>query len=266
MAHIFAVVNQKGGVGKTTTAVNLAAYLAAAGKRVLVVDLDPQGNATSSLGIQRAGLPVSTYDVVLEKASASAATLYSERIKLHIIPSVPDLAAAEIELVSEFDRERRLQHALAPVLSSYDYVLMDCPPSLGMLTVNALTCATGVLVPVQCEYLALEGLGQLTRTLSLVKQRLNSRIDITGMVMTMYDPRTQLSAQVVAEVEKHFPSKVFKTRIPRSVRLSEAPSYGQPILTYAPTSSGAVAYAALAQEVLADEVGADVVNDALVAG
>ena len=250
MPHVIAVVNQKGGVGKTTTAVNLAAYLAAAGMRVLVVDLDPQGNATSSLGINRAGLSASMYDVVLEKATAANATLYSERIRLHIIPSVPDLAAAEVELVNEFDRERRLLHALKPVLAAYDYVLMDCPPSLGMLTVNALTCATSVLVPVQCEYLALEGLGQLTRTLGLVKQRLNSAIEISGMVMTMFDPRTQLSSQVVAEVEKHFPGKVYKTRIPRSVRLSEAPSYGQPILTYAPNSAGAAAYAALAQEVL----------------
>jgi chromosome partitioning protein len=255
MGHIYAVVNQKGGVGKTTTSVNLAAYLAAAGKRVLVVDLDSQGNATSHLGIDRDAVQTSAYDVLLEKTSAEACILYNERTKIAIIPSVPALAAAEVELVSVFDRERRLKAAIATVSDNYDYVLFDCPPSLGLVTVNALTAANGVLIPVQTEYLPLEGLGSLVRTYELVKQRLNPDLEIRGLIMTMYDPRTALANQVVAEVEKHFGKKVFTTRIPRSVRLSEAPSYGQPITTYAPNSPGAQAYGALVSELIAQDDG-----------
>ncbi len=250
MAIIYAVVNQKGGVGKTTTAVNLSVYLAASGKRVLLIDLDSQGNATSSLGIDRSVIKYSSYDILLDKAKLDQAVLINEQLKLAIVPSVTALAAAEVELVQEFERERRLQQALSTLAQKFDYVLIDCPPSLGLLTVNALTACDQVLIPVQCEFLALEGLTQLSRTLQLVKQRLNSQIDIRGLIMTMYDPRTALAQQVVKEVEKHFGAKVFTTLIPRNVRLSEAPSHGQPIMTYAPTSQGAVAYAALAQEIL----------------
>ena len=255
MAHIYAVVNQKGGVGKTTTSVNLAAYLAAAGKRVLIVDLDSQGNATSHLGIDRDTVEASSYDVLLERATIDRATLFNERTKIAVVPSVPGLAAAEVELVSEFDRERRLKTAFAAVSTQFDYILMDCPPSLGLVTVNALTAASGLLIPVQTEYLPLEGLGSLVRTYELVKQRLNPELEIRGLIMTMYDPRTALANQVVNEVEKHFGSKVFTTRIPRSVRLSEAPSYGQPINTYAPSSPGALAYSSLVAELIAQDDG-----------
>jgi len=251
MPHIYAVANQKGGVGKTTTSVNLAVFLAAEGQRVLLVDLDPQANASSSLGVAREKITASMYDVLLGQATAAKATLRNGKLHLALIPAAPSLAAAEIELVGEVAREYRLKEALAPELERYDYVLIDCPPSLGLLTVNALAAATsGVLIPVQSEYLALEGLGQLSRTIQLVKQRLNRDMDIAGLVLTMHDTRTALAQQVAGEVEKHFGDKVFQTRIPRSVRLSEAPSYGQPILTYSPNSPGAAAYRALAVELL----------------
>ena len=251
MTYIYALANQKGGVGKTTTAVNLSAYLARLGKRVLLLDLDPQSNASSSLGIYKETVEISSYDVLLGSATALQATLKNTQLNLAIIPASPGLAAAEIELVGEYAREHRLQEALKPEIDKYEYILIDCPPSLGLLTVNALAAASsGVLIPVQCEYLALEGLSQLARTVQLVKQRLNPQIDVRGLVMTMYDGRNTLAQQVVDQVEKHFGSKVFKTRIPRNVRLSEAPSHGQPIVNYAPSSPGGQAYLALAKELI----------------
>jgi chromosome partitioning protein len=256
MTYIYAFANQKGGVGKTTSAVNLTAYLAALGKRVLLVDMDAQANASSSMGIDKAKVAVSSYDVLLGNATAAKATMKNEKYNLYIIPSIPGLAAAEIELVGELAREYRLRQALATEVEKYDYILIDCPPSLGLLTVNALTAATGgLLIPVQCEYLALEGLSQLTRTVQLVRQRLNPQLDIRGLILTMYDSRTALSQQVAAEVEKFYGNRVFNTRIPRNVRLSEAPSYGQPILTYAPSSPGGVAYKTLAAELVARSEG-----------
>ena len=251
MTYIYALANQKGGVGKTTTAVNLSAYLARLGKRVLLLDLDPQSNASSSLGIYKETVEISSYDVLLGSATALQATLKNTQLNLAIIPASPGLAAAEIELVGEYAREHRLQEALKPEIDKYEYILIDCPPSLGLLTVNALAAASsGVLIPVQCEYLALEGLSQLARTVQLVKQRLNPQIDVRGLVMTMYDGRNTLAQQVVDQVEKHFGNKVFKTRIPRNVRLSEAPSHGQPIVNYAPSSPGGQAYLALAKELI----------------
>ena len=251
MTYIYALANQKGGEGKTTTAVNLSAYLARLGKRVLLLDLDPQSNASSSLGIYKETVEISSYDVLLGSATALQATLKNTQLNLAIIPASPGLAAAEIELVGEYAREHRLQEALKPEVDKYEYILIDCPPSLGLLTVNALAAASsGVLIPVQCEYLALEGLSQLARTVQLVKQRLNPQIDVRGLVMTMYDGRNTLAQQVVDQVEKHFGNKVFKTRIPRNVRLSEAPSHGQPIVNYAPSSPGGQAYLALAKELI----------------
>ena len=215
MTYIYAMANQKGGVGKTTTAVNLSAYLARLGKQVLLLDLDPQANASSSLGIYKESVEVSSYEVLLGSATALKATLKNTKLNLAIIPASPGLAAAEVELVGEYAREHRLQEALKPEVDKYEYIIIDCPPSLGLLTVNALTAATsGVLIPVQCEYLALEGLSQLSRTVQLVKQRLNRQIDVRGLVMTMYDSRTALAQQVVNEVERHFGSKVFKTPHP----------------------------------------------------
>jgi chromosome partitioning protein len=251
MSRIYAMANQKGGVGKTTTAVNLGAYLAASGQRVLLVDVDPQANATSSLGVDRKNLSLSTYDVLLDGAPADRAILLTKQVHLDLLPSSPSLAGAEVELVELVDREHRLRCALDTVVERYDYVFMDCPPSLGLLTVNALTAAReGVIIPVQCEYLALEGLGHLLKTIYLVRDRLNPRLTIAGVVLTMFDSRTNLSKQVVDEVRRYFPAYVFKTIIPRTVRLSEAPSYGETILSYAPGSVGAISYQALAQELM----------------
>jgi chromosome partitioning protein len=256
MTYIYAIANQKGGVGKTTTAVNLSAYLATMGKRVLLIDMDAQANASSSLGVEKEKVTISSYDILLGNVTAAKATLKNAKLNLYIIPSAPALAAAEVELVGELAREYRLRQALATEIEKYDYIFMDCPPSLGLLTVNALTAATnGVLIPVQCEYLALEGLSQLDRIVQLVKQRLNPQLAIAGLVLTMYDGRTALAHQVAEEVEKYFGSRVFSTRIPRNVRLSEAPSYGQPILTYAPNSPGSLAYQALAAELISRNEG-----------
>lgn len=250
-AKIYAIANQKGGVGKTTSVINLCAFLASSGRRVLMVDMDPQANATSGLGFDKYALERSTYDLLLETAAFNDVLLQHKEYKLDILPSHPALAGAEVELVNAIGREYRLRNALAAVDGRYDYILIDCPPSLSMLTVNALTAARdGIIIPVQCEYLALEGLTQLTQTIELVQKYLNPNLVIRGLIMTMYDSRTNLSRQVVEEVRRYFPGKVFRTIVPRNVRLSEAPSFGQPINLYAPNSPGAVAYKVLAAELV----------------
>jgi len=248
-ARVLAVANQKGGVGKTTTAVNVSAYLAL-GLRVLLVDLDPQANATSSLGLDPSGVELSTYDALIGQAQLADAIVNSGRPQLDIAPASRALAGAQVELVELSDREYRLERALAQVLDRYEVVFVDTPPSLGILTLNALVAADRLLAPVQCEYLALEGVAQLMETIELVRATLNPRLQLLGMLMTMFDPRTRLSSQVVDEVRRHFPDLTFDTVIPRSVRLSEAPSYGKPVLEYEPTSRGASAYADLAQELI----------------
>ena len=251
VTRIYTLVNQKGGVGKTTTTINLAAYLAHLGQRVLVVDLDPQANATSCLGVDKLNVQGGTYEALLDDVNIASYVLLNERLKLSLLPSSPSLAGAEVELVDELAREVRLRKALAPLAEKFDYILIDCPPSLGLLTVNGLMAAMdGVIVPVQCEYLALEGLGQLTQTIERVRSLLFPELTVRGVVLTMFDSRTNLAADVVAEVNKHFPNQVFKSVIPRSIRLAEAPLYGLPISAYAPTSVGAVAYEALAKELL----------------
>ncbi|MBX3061029.1 MAG: ParA family protein [Anaerolineae bacterium] len=251
MTKIYAIANQKGGVGKTTSVINICAYLAGSGRRVLLVDVDPQANATSGLGYDKYQLTLSTYHLLLESATLEAIRLNQAETKLDVLPAHPNLAGAEVELVNAIGREYRLRNVLEKVNGRYDYILIDCPPSLGLLTVNALTAAKdGVLIPVQCEYLALEGLTQLTQTIELVQKYLNPQLQIRGLIMTMYDSRTNLSRQVVEEVRTHFPGKVFRTIIPRNVRLSEAPSFGQPINIYAPTSPGAIAYKVLTAELV----------------
>ncbi len=253
MGRIYSLANQKGGVGKTTTAVNLGAYLASCGKRVLLVDTDPQANATSSLGVDKNVLARSVYDVLIGAESATTLTLVTACMGLDLLPSSPALAGAEVELLHVIGRETRLRHALRQVSPRYDYVLIDTPPSLGMLTVNALTASDGVLIPIQCEYLPLEGLAQLLHTIELIRERLNPELIVRGLILTMYDRRTNLARQVVQEIHDHFPTTVFQSVIPRNVKLSEAPSYGEPILTYAPDSPGGMAYEALCQEILASE-------------
>ncbi len=249
MTRVYALANQKGGVGKTTTAVNLAAYLAAAGNRVLLMDCDPQANASSSLGVSADDLEFTLYDSLIDRAPLDRIITLTPQLRLDLAPSSPKLAGADVEMVSMIARERLLQRMMQPVLHRYDHVLLDCPPSLSLLTVNALTAASsGVIIPIQCEYLPLEGLGRLTHTVGLVREHLNPQLRIFGIVMTMFDARTNLAADV-----QHFPRETFDAVIPRSVRLSEAPSYGQPILSYAPGSPGAAAYLALAHELMARE-------------
>jgi chromosome partitioning protein len=258
-ARIYCFANQKGGVAKTTTTVNLGAYLAAAGRRVLVVDVDPQCNATTSLGVNPHALDISLYDVLVDGRPIQAALTLTEWMNLDLIPSSTDLAGADVELAGMLARERLLSRALSPLVAKYDYIFIDEPPSLGLLTINGLTAAAhGVIIPVQCEYLALEGLSMLLNTINQVRDVLNDRLVIAGVLLTMYDSRTNLGQQVVNEVRQYFPQETFDTIIPRNVRLSEAPSHGKTILSYAPLSAGALAYQALAQEFLARMEGASV--------
>jgi chromosome partitioning protein len=249
LPRVIAIANQKGGVGKTTTTVNLGACLAELGYRTLVIDLDPQGNASTGLGIENRGLETSMYHVIMHEVPLEDCIEPSAVKNLFVAPASLDLAGAEIELVPAFSRENRLRRAIQAVLDDYDYVLIDCPPSLGLLTVNGLNGANEVLVPIQCEYYALEGLGQLLRNVDLVKRNLNPTLEVSTIVCVMYDARTKLADQVVREVREHFGEKVCRTVVPRTVRLSEAPSFGQPIITFDPSSRGAVAYRELAKEV-----------------
>ena len=262
--RILAIANQKGGVGKTTTAVNLSAALAELGRKVLVMDLDPQGNASTGLGVDPGRRQSGIYQVVSAGAPVERSVMESVVPGVWLVPSTIDLAGAEIELVGQFSRETRLARAIEGVAPTYDFVVLDCPPSLGLLTVNALTASDELLVPIQCEYYALEGLGQLLRNVRLIQQNLNPKLRLTGIVLTMYNPRTRLSEQVVEEVKRYFGQRVYDTVIPRTVRLSEAPGFGQPITAYDPRSKGAKAYRQLAREFLAreaDEVAAEPLPD-----
>ncbi len=250
MGKIIAIANQKGGVGKTTTCINLACYLGHRGKKTLLFDVDPQGNATSGLGLDKKQLEKTVYDVVVNNANLADVIQHTAYENLDLCPSNIDLAGAEIELVDRENRETYLKKALSAVKDNYDVILIDCPPSLGLLTINALTAADSMLIPIQAEYYALEGLGQLTETYSLVKQALNTELDIIGILITMYDTRTQLAHQVEKQIYSYFPDAAFKTIIPRNVRLSEAPSYGKPIIAYDKWSRGARAYNNLAKELI----------------
>lgn len=250
MSKVIAVANQKGGVGKTTSAVNIAASLGAKGKNTLLVDIDPQGNSTSGVGFDRRSLETTSYDILINGAKGQNAVRQTAFAGLSVIPSSADLAAAEIELADIPAREAVLKNALAPLRAAYDFILIDCPPSLGLITTNALNAADSVLIPVQCEYYALEGLSQLMNSVQAVKRRYNDRLELEGVLLTMYDGRLNLTQQVVTEIKKYFPRKVFSTVIPRTVRLSEAPSYGQPILYYDRSNKGAQAYSALTDEIL----------------
>ncbi len=250
MTRILAIANQKGGVGKTTTSVNLAASLAQKGRRVLVVDMDPQANATSGLGMPRGSVQEGIYEALTLDRPIRELTQLTEVPNLWLVPATRELAGAEIELVAIEQRERRLERALAPVIDRYDYIVLDCPPSLGLLTLNALVAAQAVVIPMQCEYYALEGLSRLVETIEQVRTAFNPTLELQGIVLTMVDPRMNLTQQVVDEVRAHFREKVYKTSIPRNVRLSEAPSHGKPILLYDNKSTGSQSYLALAQEML----------------
>ena len=250
MGKCIAIANQKGGVGKTTTSVNLSSCLAALGKKVLLIDTDPQGNATSGVGIEREALNKSVYDVIINGEDIKDVILSTDYTKLYVCPSSIDLAGAEIELVSAEGREYQLKEAVATIKDEYDFIIIDCPPSLGLITLNSFVCADSIIIPIQCEYYALEGLSQLTNTIRLVRMQLNKNLDIEGIVLTMYDTRTNLSVQVADEVKKYYADKLYKSVIPRNVRLSEAPSYGQPINIYDSTSKGCESYMSLAREVI----------------
>lgn len=249
LGRIIAVANQKGGVGKTTTSVSLAAALAEKGRKVLLADIDPQGNASSGLGIDKSSAELTIYDVLLQGASAADVVQHTD-FGVDVLPANIELAGAEVELVSAISRETRLKRALDAMRPSYDFILIDCPPSLGLLTLNSLTAADSVLLPIQCEFYAMEGMTQLLNTMQLVRDNLNPDLAVEGVLMTMYDSRTRLASEVVAEVRKAFDGKVYKTMVPRTVRLAEAPSYGQPITAYDNSSKGAAVYRELASEVL----------------
>lgn len=253
MSKIIAVANQKGGVGKTTTSVNLGASLASLGRKVLLVDIDPQGNTTSGIGINKADVDNCIYDVLINDVHPRDAMVETSIPGLTLIPATIQLAGAEIELVPTISREIRLKKSLSQVRDMFDYILIDCPPSLGILTINSLTAADSVLIPIQCEYYALEGLSQLLNTVRLVQKHLNKSLKIEGVLLTMFDARTNLGIQVIEEVKKYFQQKVYQTIIPRNVRLSEAPSHGQSIITYDPRSKGAEVYLELAKEVMTHE-------------
>ena len=254
MTKIYTLVNQKGGVGKTTTAINLGAYLGQFGQRVLLIDLDAQANATSSLGIDKYTVKKGTYEVLIGSEPILPNILHNPKLKISLLPSSPSLAGAEVELIDLPKREFKLREAIIPAIERYDYILIDCPPSLSLLAINGLMAARdGVLIPVQCEYLALEGIGQLTQTLNKIRASLFHEMKIRGVILTMFDGRTNLSADVVKEVKKFFPNQVMASVIPRSIRLAEAPSYGLPIANYAPEAGSAKAYAALAREVLTQD-------------
>lgn len=250
MSRVYAVANQKGGVGKTTTCVNLAASLVATRKRVLLIDLDPQGNATMGCGIDKSELQTSIYDVLVGKGSAEAAIQHSPTGEFDVLPANGDLTAAEVEMLQLFGRESRLHHALQPLRDNYDYVLIDCPPSLNMLTVNALTTCDGVIIPMQCEYYALEGLSALIGTIDQIRAVLNPRLKVEGILRTMYDPRNSLTTDVSAQLNEYFGDRLYRTCVPRNIRLAEAPSFGQPALVYDRQSKGAIAYLALAGEMI----------------
>ncbi len=251
MALIYTILNQKGGVGKTTTAINLGAYLAHYGQRVLLIDIDPQANATSCLGIDKRSIQNGIYQALLNDGNLNDAILYNPRLKLSLLPSSPDLTGAEVELINEGSREARLKDVLEGIHERYDYVLVDCPPSMGLLTLNGMIAAKdGLIIPVQCEYLALEGISQLLQTIDRVKSAAFNELKIRGVLLTMFDPRTNLSKDVEEEVRNYFQEQTFRAVIPRSVRLAEAPSYGLPILAYQPKSPGAIAYSDLAREIL----------------
>ena len=253
MGRVIAVANQKGGVGKTTTAINLSAALAEKGKKVLLIDIDPQGNATSGVGVEKNEVENTIYDLILGETTIQSCIEYTEFENLHLIPSNVDLAAAEIELIGIPDKEFIIRKEVEKIKNVYDFILIDCPPSLNLLTINAMTTADTVLVPIQCEYYALEGLSQLIHTINLVKERLNPYLDIEGIVFTMFDARTNLSLQVVENVRANVKQKVYSTIIPRNVRIAEAPSHGYPITIYDPKSAGAESYRALAEEVISRE-------------
>jgi chromosome partitioning protein len=253
LGKVIAIANQKGGVGKTTTAVNLSCGLAADGKTVLLIDIDSQGNATSGLGFDRKRIQKCIYNVLVDDLPAENVVMKTRVDNLSIIPATINLAGAEIELAALDNRETRLKKAIAPLRDRYDYIIIDCPPSLGLITVNAMTAADSILIPIQCEYYALEGLSQLMQSISLIRRRLNVDLKVEGILLTMFDGRTNLSIQVVDEVKKHFKNEVYRTIIPRNVRLSEAPSYGKPIMLYDPKSRGAEVYQELAKEVVERE-------------
>jgi len=250
VAKVFAITNQKGGVGKTTTAINLSTCISLYKKRVLLIDIDPQGNTSSGIGLDRLKIKRCVYDVLINQVPINEVIMQTQIKNLDVLPSTIQLAGAEIELVNYISRENKLKHAIRPIKDNYEYIIIDCPPSLGLLTLNSLTAADSVIIPIQCEYYALEGISQLLNTIDLVRENLNSSLEIEGILFTMYDSRTNLSRDVVEEVKKYFRGKIFKSVIPRNVRVSEAPSYGKPVVVYDKKSKGAIAYKKLAKEVM----------------